>query len=407
MKHIFVFICLLAAACSGPGGGSDGPVGPRPGEDNPSAEATLRTEPRRAEFEALYGIFEGVMPVTVLREGEYLPDTLYIIETDDPRGVLTAPPSVDFGLNDTKAVVQVSYSLRLDTGEDYAATLRLPGTDAVVDFSFRNASYYTELGTASYRWPAGRRTVKVFSHSAGGNTEYLLTAEDFRRTFTVDAAGVAVMNAAPAACEGYAAVADASSFTDVPPARPAWSVGGVADGNGTFVLAAVYSATDGSRLLHHDTVTLLSPDDDWEAPVDAIFTDGWLAGVVSMEARPPLVPADNPWEVEYRRSRSHPGVLRLCNIYRGNSPLAEINAGPALSYIIVDATEPDNVTIAPQNSGFANTDLFAVPFMIGGTGTLTTAGNGTRTITIPRPLHNGYGTWGDTWATLHPTVITL
>ena len=407
MKHIFVLILLLATACSDPGGGSDEPVPPRPGEDSPLTEAKVTFDPAKADFAAADGSFEGSLPIAVLRSGEYLPDTLYIIETADPRAALRLPGDVHFGQNATKTIVTAAYRLSLAPGQSYGTTVRVAGTDAAIEITFRNTSDRIEVGLASYRFPGGRRTATVFRRTAAAGTEYSLEDEGFTRSLTVDAAGGVVMNAAPAACEGFVAVADASHFTDAPPALPAWGVTGATDGDGTFVLAAVYTSADGTPMLHHDTVTILDPDSDWEAPADAMFTDGWLLGVVSLDARPPLLPADNPWPVEYRESRSRPGVLRLCNPYRGASPLAEINGGAALAYIIVDASNPDNVTIAPQNSGFANADLFAAPFMAGGTGTMTTAPDGTRTITIPRPLHNGYGTWGDTWATIHPALITL
>lgn len=407
MKHIFVLIIVLATACSGPSGGNDGPPAPRPGQEPGHDPARVLFSPSTADFASEDGCFVGSMTVEMVRRGDYLPDTLYIIEVSDRRGALSVQSNVVFARNDSVSAFSLRYSLTLEAGEEYSATVSAVGTDASMTITFRNTSNYMDVGTASYRYPGGRATVRMRRRDAGGISEYSLAGDGISRVFSVDGGGNVKVSNSPAGTDGYESVADVSTLGSAPPSQPSWRVGGCADATGVFVLGAVYTRTDGTRLLSYDTVTILDADCEWSEPADALFTDGWLLGVVSFEGRPPLIPAGNPWAVEYRESRSHPGLFRFINIYRGESPLTPLNAGPALTYITVDATDADNVTIAEQNAGFVNADLFPHPFHIGGTGTMRTEPDGTRTITIAQPLHNGYGTWGDTWAARYPSVFRI
>lgn len=55
-----------------------------------------------------------------------------------------------------------------------------------------------------------------------------------------------------------------------------------------------------------DTIIEYEPTDSvWRNIGEATFYDGWLLGVISFEARPPLDPSQNPWFVSVENTESY------------------------------------------------------------------------------------------------------
>lgn len=133
----------------------------------------------------------------------------------------------------------------------------------------------------------------------------------------------------------------------------------------------------------------------------ATFYDGWLLGVISFEARPPLDPSQNPWLVSVEKHRKLADTYRVCDLYRSPSPLATINSCTTRTYITIDSTG-----IAPSFSGFENA-VFVEPFTIGGPAKIEHLDDGSTRITISPAYHNGYGRYGDTWAAAWPSIFII
>lgn len=416
-SKVFVLAAIVSAAVfAGCSGGRDEPPQPqRPGEPVvPKPAATLFfVQPEL--FVDVTGGGTGSFGVELRRRGVWLPDTAYRLERSDARGALTLPESVSFGAGDTVATVAVSYSLSLNEGADYEALLAVraapESVPAIAKVFFRRPTAWEDAGGAIYRSGSGTVRTAVRVRRTQASDEYELRGEEgFLRRFTVFANGSVVPAAGAAGIEGYDSVCPAGEYGDVR-LRARFPLCGVPsachDAGKYYSLIMVY--TSGSVAVpRYDVVRMDgAADADWMPVPDAVFTDGWLTGVVSFEARPPLEPSEHPWPVE-AACRRDGKVLRLYGLYRVASPLSPLNACPELVPLDISIDWEDGTAeVAPQYSGFDYPGMFSQRFTIGGTGTFLRDADGSLTITLPLPLHNGYGAYGDTWASQWPCVVTI
>lgn len=92
------------------------------------------------------------------------------------------------------------------------------------------------------------------------------------------------------------------------------------------------------------------PNEGWTSLGNAKFQDGWiLPGFGFDQTNPQYIS-----EVELQQNDENPNVYRLVNPYKGNHPLAQYNTSTATNgYIQFDVTDPDHVTFATVDAGFA------------------------------------------------------
>ena len=111
---------------------------------------------------------------------------------------------------------------------------------------------------------------------------------------------------------------------------------------------------------------LLNCSTDWADSGVAIFTDRWVLPTVSINAEL-LDPDSHRWRVWLQESRSTPGLYRIIDPYRGDSPLSEHNSAAAGAMLFIDATTPHEAKIYHTNPVMYNPDL----------GSIAITGNGT------------------------------
>lgn len=89
------------------------------------------------------------------------------------------------------------------------------------------------------------------------------------------------------------------------------------------------------------------PEPVWTSLGKATFVDGFLySGFYGN-------PKGHGWEVEVQEKDGEPGMYRLVNPYTcDESPLAYFNSNTADAYVIIDATDPNLVSMTPQYSGY-------------------------------------------------------
>lgn len=86
----------------------------------------------------------------------------------------------------------------------------------------------------------------------------------------------------------------------------------------------------------------------WEDLGMATYTDGFIYPGYFGD------PDGNGWEVPVQQKQGTEGYYRLVNPYLAENPLSPANLNTDPAYIVIDATDPDNVLIAPQYSGFSD-----------------------------------------------------
>ncbi len=108
-------------------------------------------------------------------------------------------------------------------------------------------------------------------------------------------------------------------------------------------------------------------EDTWKSLGTGQFTDGWVTPGIFAPASY-TDPAAYTYEVEVLESTETPGLYKIRNPYTTDDfPFLSKNAATEPCDIVIDATDPTFVRIAPQNSGFVCTSLtvnFTDPFYV-------------------------------------------
>lgn len=414
MSHAWHIAVLLLTACLFTGcSPSDEPApGPRPGDDPqpPAMPATLRFVPASTEITTSGAPCDTRLTLSLVREGTNLPDTSYVLGADDRWNIISHLPAAVFRRGQTSVNLDIGIAASPGAGQTLQARILAypaPGfAPAEASVSITGIDTWTAAGTALLvsgslvrRLDMHRQTIAGRSHIRATDSE-----GEVLRQFIVEADGtlsIAGIHGLPA---GYISATTAENADENMRRRfPVLALPSVGNRTeGWYGLNMVYTDQSGNNIPHYEII-VADNTPGWSEAFACTFVDGWLAPVVSFEARPPMVASENPWAVPMQRSTACPSRFRLIGIYRGGSPLSPLNSAAAPG--IVSLTVGDGIVeIPPQEAGFASTTLFSAPFVIGGSGTVTADGN-TATATVPLPMHNAYGAYGTTWAQPVPAVL--
>lgn len=341
-NYILPFMLLICLSCSKKDH-ADEPLPPRPGVEKPSTEpAKLAFVPDFLQISA-QGQAKGVIEIELQRRGDYLPDTIYDIES---AGV-AAPADVRFAKGGTKALVPVSYDVALAQGQEHKGTVK--AGDALFTLYIR---YPREWSHRSYGfWDDGEIVADAVLETRGSGT---LT--DYRVSISGDVA-------AEFSVDDTGRFYPGSGGMDVEKGVIAW-------------LGKHFIESRPGREV-----------------VAAQYRDGWLFGVIGIAGAAPADPGQNPWRnVLIKDYNKYIAV----DLYDNAPGLNGLNgaAVPALLEIAVDGVV---ATVTPQPAPFVNTDLFPRGLNFAGEGTVTEQG-----IDIPVPLTDFYGSFGP-WAKIYPS----
>ena len=94
------------------------------------------------------------------------------------------------------------------------------------------------------------------------------------------------------------------------------------------------------------------PNEGWTSIGNGIFQDGWLLPAVGINQED----SANWYAVEVQQKDDDQHVYRIVNPYKGASPVAPINSCLKNGYIEFDVNDPNHVSFAHVNAGFANKD---------------------------------------------------
>lgn len=170
---------------------------------------------------------------------------------------------------------------------------------------------------------------------------------------------------------------------------------------------------------------------DWKLLGTGRMVDGWVTPGLNPEKGSEYDPADYAFDVEVYESVATPGKYKLASPWTSDKfPFLSKNENKEAHDIIIDATDPNFVEVAAQESGFVNVDKtrtnYSNPFYIGCAGTYfkteegyskeditnynynSTLKDGVITIVSPRFGKAASGNvFGYNWQGEYATVITL
>lgn len=104
-----------------------------------------------------------------------------------------------------------------------------------------------------------------------------------------------------------------------------------------------------------DLVSLYKDIDDptaWTSVGNATFVDGWVIPAVG-----DVDQFEFEYEVPLQQNNENKNLFRLVDPYKGNCPVADLNASTKTGYIMFDLSDPDHVIFSVVDAGFANADL--------------------------------------------------
>lgn len=409
----FAGLLLTACLCAGCSP-SDEPVPDRrPGEEHPSPTlpATLRFVPATVEIATADSPYRTQLALSLVREGSELPDTTYVLSANDPRNIISHLPEATFSHGQTTLHLSIGITASPEAGQTLRASIMAqpaPGiAHAKASVAITGIDIWTDAGTAMFVSGDMAQRVHIYRQTIAGRCHIRATdsQNDILRQFVVEPDGIINIADAHGLPAGYTCATSAGNADKSMRLRfPVLSLPSRADQEqGWYGLNRIYTGADGTCVPHYEII-VADNTPGWSETFACTIVDGWLAPVVSFEARPPMIPSENPWAVAMQQNTSDPSQFRLIGMYRGGSPLSPLNSSPTPGIVSL-ATGNGQVEIPPQSAGFANSALFATPFVIGGSGTLTTDGS-TVTATVPVPLHNAYGAYGTSWAQPVPAVLS-
>lgn len=370
---------MLPAGCSTPGEPEPIVVPSRPGSETGTqavCPASIRFEPAQASIDCPE-IASGSFQASLHRAGENLPDTTYYLGIQSNDIGMVCRESVQFVAGQTTASIDMTFSCTLLPQQERSASISVkahPDSAAVI---------FTLCVKRPTQWEVtkhGKLVYRGIIRDGRLEMRHTTAATDYRLCFDQNEDEEAVE---------FKIDPNGLTYTGL----TARKGGQVFDSR----LISVVQEDENLYFVSKDLPMNLMPG--------CSLTDGWLLGVVSLEARPPLVPAQNPWRVLVLENQEHEGELYLVDPYRAPSPLDGINAFDGLSVIEIDATDGTEAKILAQEAGFVNSDLFAQPFIIGGYGSIGKMSGG-RKITLT-PLHNGKGSYPGQWANNYKSEISM
>lgn len=292
--------------------------------------------------------------LTLIRENPAsAPDEIVDIKASARKGSVSAPESVDF----KAGLAEISFSI-----EYYGPSLSAGDTDFIsisagkINKEIIVTRVAGESSKATYIRNFERLPVSV---TRAGDT-YIVSGDDFNRTISL--------------ADNTPHIISDGDFCDITDARnrliaaQSWvpyiynAASTYDSGEGRFnIIVADNNLTPSIEYL------ITQSDSEWVDCGITTFTDPWVLPVVSLNAEL-LDPDRHPWRVWLQQSTTKPGMYRVIDLYRGDCPLMMYNDAPAGTVLLIDATDPDAVTIAPDSNQFSNPDI--APITVSGLGQL-------------------------------------
>lgn len=333
----------------------------------------------------------GSFLITLARlDGSIDTDESFVIRAECAGARVGLPPSGRFTSGSATCTVAATYEA-LTPGERAELTLRIvdantaPGLPAVWCIELIAPDEKAEVLKGLYIHACRSHEVTYTVARGTDATVYSVAGEGFARTIRLANDGGVTMASEEAGLEEGTVVQCADLRTQAE-ASGVWVdniykvENSFAEAEGRFNLAVCYTDGEGRRKPDIDFFFTNPEGAEWSAPEAYTFVDGWFLPAVSVNAML-YDPDEHPWEVAVQRSRVRPGVWRVLNLYRGASPLSTSNIAPADCVLEIDASDTENVIVAPQPSPFYCPDIHPAPPYIGGHGAMSADG----TVTIPAP----------------------
>lgn len=340
MKHItFILPVLIMLA------GCGGHVAERPDTERSDEEYTYSFDIDNTRIVLVGGV--QTFSLAVLRGGAALdaPSEAVVKASGACGAIADSVQSMRFAEGQISARAQ--FSIDADALEKSSKVeFSIDGGTAVyIDFIVERPIAPT---LAYYRRGNRTETVEIDKINEGNIVYYIVRGEGMNRRIRL--AGAEVVLEAGSDEKGPvcdAALTDAV-YADIP-AMHARSNYDIEENRFNIVAARPDGSVDAEYLM-------ISRNEEWE-DVPCIFTDGWFLPVVWFQAQI-FEPADYPWSVWMQRHTGRPAYYRVIDLYRGLCPLSAANSADAGITLYIDASDSDYVLIAPQQSGFANPDIF-------------------------------------------------
>lgn len=278
--------------------------------------------------------------LTLLREnGDSAPEQTVSINVRADRGSAKAPPSLLFEAGSATAVLKIDYS------HDALA----PNAADIITVNADEVSHRVTI-----RRSAGEKSAATYTRSFI-HTPVSVTIDD--GTYIVEGPGISrrisLVDGTPYV-HGGDGITDISDARDIVAQRNTWvpyaysTPSSYDQAEGRFNLAVA-----DSDLVPTIEYLSLDSDSEWADCGTSTFIDRWALPIISINAAL-LDPDKHPWRVWAQQSTTQPGLYRVVDPYRGDSPLALYNDAPAGTIMTIDATNPGKVSIHPAKTLFTN-----------------------------------------------------
>lgn len=360
----------------------------------------------------------GNFTVTIARSKPDDTEISFEITTDISDGTIKAISPTIFKVGESIIPIVMSYNIpSLTPGNSISATLHINGSkddDKTLNINISQNPEVPQTFSATYIHDCKRYPVSVSFSSNNGTTTVSVNGDGFERQFTInkevtyplptDISGTDISIVSTAAGnigEGVvepisiaaARLRDQGRWTD-----NIYNVENAVDDNATRLYFGIaYTNTDGKSVPAIDCLEFSGGE--WQFVNNATFIDGWLLPSITINAQRYL-PEEHPWQVAIYQNRKNDKLLRLDGMYRGSKcPLNNSNGAATNTYLYIDTSNPDCLTIQVQEAPYQNGELWQTTlYMSDGGGifgdsavegdiisTLNISPDGTHTIRIPYP----------------------
>lgn len=266
--------------------------------------------------------------------------------TESSGGVFSTSPTVDFQENRRSADLIIGYDKKeIEPGRRYSISLCIGNAEPVTvnvsvrensakrDYSLSLRFVETESGTdkqlyARFELTPGKDVAFARVAVSKNDTPANLISKVLSETHPFNLVSVAGMPV----------------FVDIP----------LTDSPGQYVAVATAHASDNQECHGscYTTFEVIEPADNWTAVGTATVTDPWII---------PAFFAETTFSAAIERHSSGQMIFRLRNMY-GYSPAGHLVSGTG-NDIIIDCTDPDFVTVAPQSAGITGLYKEGVPMI--------------------------------------------
>lgn len=360
----------------------------------------------------------GNFTVTISRSEPVDSEISFEITTDIPDGTIKAVSPTIFKVGESIIPIVMSYDIpTLTPGNSTSAALHINGSkdnNKTLNINILQNRETPKTISATYIHDCKRFPVSVSFTPNNGTTTISVNGDGFKRQFTInkeltyplptDISGSDITLVSATAGnigEGIiesldiaaARLRDQGHWTD-----NIYNVENAVDDNATKLYFGIaYTSTDGNATPAIDCLEFSGGE--WQFVNSATFIDGWLLPSITINAQRYL-PEEHPWQIAIYQNRENSKLLRLDGMYRNSKcPLNNSNGAAANTYLYIDITKPDCVTISPQEAPYQNSELWqSTLYMADGVGifgnspveggitsTLNISPDGTHTIRIPYP----------------------